>query len=137
MSDAGKGSAGSDRAGESVNRSVGLFPDFGTGGLSVNEGVGGVLELLQHDRALGLFDQFLGFGDGALQGENILTSKKSEVITMSLRDGEARIISSAAITDRRSARGSTPLLPMVGDSLQENESSKEYVLYVSVVIEKD
>ena len=104
---------------------------------TINTDTGRVTLRLNYSTGLLRGKKDYSFGDGALQGENILTSKKSEVITMSLRDGEARIISSAAITDRRSARGSTPLLPMVGDSLQENESSKEYVLYVSVVIEKD
>jgi len=104
---------------------------------TINTDTGRVTLRLNYSTGLLRGKKDYSFGDGALEGESILTSKKSEVITMSLRDGEARIISSAAITDRRSARGSTPLLPMVGDSLQDTESNKEYVLYVSVVIEKD
>ncbi|MDA8663401.1 hypothetical protein N9L66_00375 [Porticoccaceae bacterium] len=102
---------------------------------TINTDTGKVTLRLNYSTGLLRGRQDYSFGDGALEGENILTSKKSEVITMSLRDGEARIITSATIADRRVMRGDTPMLPVLGDSLQETESEKEYVLYVSVVIE--
>lgn len=102
---------------------------------TINTDTGKVTLRLNYSTGLLRGTKAYSFGDGALEGQNILTSKKSEVITMSLRDGEARIITSATIADRRSLRGDTPLLPVLGDNVQSSESQKDYVLYVSVVIE--
>ena len=58
--DAGQGAAGADADDRRVDTALGIVPDFLGRGEAVNLGIGRVYELLQHDRAGGLFDQFLG-----------------------------------------------------------------------------
>jgi hypothetical protein len=74
------------------------------------------------------------FDEGRVSGQAPKTLNKNEVISVGLRDGEAKIISSALISDKSSLKGKTPLLPILGDSQSTSEDTKEYVLYISAVI---
>ena len=56
----GQGAAGADPGDDGVDPPTSVDPDFLGRGVAVNLGIGRVGELLQHDRAGGLFDQFLG-----------------------------------------------------------------------------
>ena len=64
--DAGDGAAGADAGDQHVDRAVGVVPDLRAGGLLVDRGIGGVLELLQQHVALGIGGRdLLGLGDRA------------------------------------------------------------------------
>jgi hypothetical protein len=63
---AGDRAAGADAGDQDVDRALGIVPDFLGGGLAVDLGVGGVLELLRNDRIRQRRGQFLGLGDRAL-----------------------------------------------------------------------
>ena len=62
--DAGDGATGADAGHEHVNGAIAVVPDFRTGGLEVDFGVGGIVELARHE-VLGriALSDFFGFGD--------------------------------------------------------------------------
>ena len=63
--DAGDGATGADAGHEHVNGAIAVVPDFRTGGLEVDLGVGGIVELAWHEVLAGIaVGDLLGLGDG-------------------------------------------------------------------------
>lgn len=82
------------------------------------------------------FIQFFSysFDEGNIAGQVPIVSEQNDVITVNLYDGEVKIITSAALSERSSSRTSTPLLPRVGDSTADSEKTNDFVMVVSVVL---
>ena len=64
--DAGDGAAGADCGDKDVDLAVGVLPDLLGGGLGVDGGVGGVVELLGHPGIRRLLEDLFGAGNGSL-----------------------------------------------------------------------
>ena len=80
------------------------------------------------------FEYNFGSGDGGVSGSVPVVDKQNDVITVALHDGEAKIITNVTISEIAVARGQTPYLPLVGDSVRDDQHSKDFVLYVSAVL---
>ena len=63
---AGHGAAGANTGNKNVNLAVGVFPDFGTGGLVMGLRVGGVHKLAGNKAVGDLLGQLVSLGDSAL-----------------------------------------------------------------------
>ena len=62
---AGDGATGTDGGDEDIDLAIGIVPEFFGGGLGMDGGVSGVIELLGHPAVWGIFDEIFGAGDGA------------------------------------------------------------------------
>lgn len=80
------------------------------------------------------FEYNFGSGDGGVSGSVPVVDKQNDVITVALHDGEAKIITNVTISEIAVERGQTPYLPLVGDSVRDDQHSKDFVLYVSAVL---
>ncbi len=83
LADAGDRSAGADAGDDNIDFAVGVVPDFLRRRAAVNFRIGGILELLRHDRARRRSDDFVGFGDRALhalrgRGEDQLGAEQGQ-----------------------------------------------------------
>ena len=80
------------------------------------------------------FEYNFGSGDGGVSGSVPVVDEQNDVITVALHDGEAKIITNVTISEIAVERGQTPSLPLVGDSVRDDQHSKDFVLYVSAVL---
>src|SRR5258708_7912983 len=62
----GNGAAGPDCRNKDVNFAIRVLPNFLGRGVTVDLGIGGIIELLRDPRVWRLLCQLLGFGDGPL-----------------------------------------------------------------------
>ena len=76
------------------------------------------------------------FADGLISGSVPVLAQQDDVVTVSLADGEAAIVSSVTLRDSRSSIGRFPVLPVIGDEVMDSESQSDFVLLVSVVMEQ-
>ncbi len=74
------------------------------------------------------------YDDDSVAGEIPIIKQQDDVITVSLRDQEAKLVTSATLTARSSLQATTPFLPLLGDTAVSSENRADFVMLVSVVL---
>jgi hypothetical protein len=103
---------------------------------SINVESGSIALRINMSRASFVRDFTYSFDDGSITGGRPIIDSKNDVITVDIRDGEAKIISSADLYSRSANKGATPYMPIVGDAVDNSETTADFVLYISAALVK-
>ena len=93
-----------------------------------------VLVSLSLSRSALIDEENFSFSDGAIAGTNLTTDDYNRTVSIELRDGVTRLITSQTARESINSQSRTPWLPWFGDSHSERFSERQAVMLMTATI---
>ena len=74
------------------------------------------------------------FDEGSISGQVPIISSANDVLYVTLKDGQSKIVSLAEFSSNSTSRAGSPLLPLIGDNVNNDGLGRDFVMLVSAEI---